>query len=84
MGEQEFVLTVVSNGDRFSGEASGSIGAKDIPDGMIDGDTLAWTMHVSKPMSLTITCRATVTGDALAGSAKAGIFSSFPITGKRA
>ncbi len=84
MGEQDFVLTVVSNGDRFSGEASGSIGAKEIPDGTLDGDTIAWTMHVSKPMSLTITCRATVTGDTLEGSARAGIFGSFPITGKRA
>ena len=84
MGDQEFVLTVVSNGDRFSGSASGAIGSKDIPDGMVDGDTIAWTMHISKPMPLTITCRATVDGDALEGTAKAGIFGSFPITGKRA
>jgi hypothetical protein len=84
MGEQDFVLTVISNGDRFSGSAEGSIGGKEIPDGMIDGDTIAWTMHVSKPMSLTITCRATIDGDTLEGTAKAGIFGSYPITGKRA
>ena len=83
MGDQDFVLIVESNGDRFSGSASGSIGAKDIPDGTVDGDTIAWTMHVSKPMSLTITCRVTVSGDTLEGAAKAGIFGSFPITGKR-
>ncbi len=84
MGEQDFVLTVVSNGDRFSGSAEGSIGGKDIADGMVDGDSLAWTMHVSKPMPLTLTCRATVTGDTIAGTVKAGIFGSFPVTGKRA
>ena len=84
MGDQDFVLTVESNGDRFSGSASGNIGEKDIPDGMVDGDTLAWTMHVSKPMPITLTCRATVTGDVLEGSVKAGIFGSFPVTGRRA
>ena len=84
MGAQEFVLTVAANGDRFSGSASGGIGGKEIPDGTVDGDTIAWTMHVSKPMPITLTCRATVTGDALEGTVKAGIFGSFPITGKRA
>jgi hypothetical protein len=84
MGDQDFVLTITSNGDRFSGSASGSFGAMDIPDGMIEGDTLAWTMHVTKPMPLTVTCRATIAGDTLEGSAKAGIFGSFPMQGKRA
>ena len=83
MGAQDFVLTVVSNGDRFSGTASGGIGSKEIPDGMVDGDAIAWTMHVSKPMPVTLTCKATVSGDTLDGSVKAGIFGSFPVTGKR-
>jgi hypothetical protein len=84
MGDQDFVLTVVSAGDRFSGSASGSIGAKEIPDGTVDGDTIAWSMAVSKPMPITLACRATVTGDVIEGTVKAGIFGSFPVTGKRA
>ena len=84
MGEQEFVLTVTSNGDSCAGSASGSIGTKQIDDGEVDGDTLAWSMAISKPMPLTLTCKATVTGDALEGSVKAGIFGKFPITGTRA
>lgn len=84
MGAQEFVLTVVAEGNRFSGSASGGIGAKEIPDGTIDGDSIAWTMHVSKPMPITLTCRATISGDTLEGTVKAGVFGSFPITGKRA
>jgi hypothetical protein len=83
MGEQEFVLTVVSNGDRFSGSAVGNIGSKQIEDGSVDGDTLMWTMQVSKPMPVTLTCRATVSGDSLDGKVKAGIFGSFPIRGTR-
>ena len=83
MGEQAFVLTVVSNGDRFSGSASGTIGAKDIPDGMIEGDMLLWSMSISKPMPMTLAARATISGDTLDGSVTAGIFGSFPIRGAR-
>jgi len=84
MGEQEFVLTVISDGDRFTGSAVGNIGSKDIDEGSVDGNTVSWTMHISKPMPLTLACRATVTGDTLEGKVKAGIFGSFPITGTRA
>ena len=36
MGEQDFVLSVARNGDRFSGEASGSVGSMSIPDGLVE------------------------------------------------
>ena len=84
MGEQEFVLTVASNGDSFSGSAEGGIGRKDIEDGSVDGDALGWTMQVSKPMPVTLTCKARISGDTLTGRVKAGIFGSFPINGTRA
>ena len=84
MGDQEFVLTVSSDGDRFTGSAVGNIGSKDIPDGTVEGDTLRWTMQISKPMPLTLSCTAVISGDSLAGKVKAGIFGSFPITGTRA
>lgn len=84
MGEQDFVLTVNSSGGSFSGSAEGNIGSRDIPEGVVDGNDLAWTMQVSKPMPVTLTCRATVSGDTLDGKVKAGIFGSFPIRGTRA
>ena len=84
MGAQEFVLTVESRGDRFTGSASGGIGAKEIPDGTLNGDTLGWSMGISKPMPITLTCSAKVTGDTLDGTVRAGIFGSFPIRGTRA
>jgi hypothetical protein len=83
MGDQEFMLTVISNGDSFSGSAEGGIGSREI-EGSVDGDSLSWTMQIPKPMPLTLTCKATVTGDSLDGKVKASIFGSFPITGTRA
>jgi len=84
MGEQDFVLTVVSNGDSFTGSAEGNIGHKDIPEGVVNGNELSWSMAISKPMPITLSCKATVSGDSLEGKVKAGIFGSFPIRGMRA
>ena len=84
MGEQQFTLTVNRTGDRFTGAAEGGIGAMTIEDGEVDGDTLAWPMRITKPMSITLNCRATVEGDTLEGKVSAGIFGSFPIRGTRA
>jgi hypothetical protein len=84
IGDQDFTLTIRSAGDRFSATASGAIGSKDIPDGTVDGDTLGWTMGITKPMALSLTCRATVQGDTLEGQVKAGVLGSFPIRGTRA
>jgi len=84
MGEQDFVLTVVSNGDSFTGSAEGNIGHKDIPEGVVNGNELSWSMAISKPMPITLSCKATVGGDSLEGKVKAGIFGSFAIKGSRA
>ena len=84
MGEQDFVLTVVSNGDSFTGSAEGNIGHKDIPEGVVNGNELSWSMAISKPMPITLSCKATVSGDNLEGRVKAGIFGTFVIKGSRA
>lgn len=84
MGEQEFVLTVNSDGDRFTGSAEGNIGHKEIPEGLIDGNELSWSMQISKPMPITLACKAQVSGDTLEGKVKAGIFGTFMIKGSRA
>ncbi|MGK6354753.1 hypothetical protein ACMGDH_05950 [Sphingomonas sp. DT-207] len=84
MGDQQAVLTVQSAGDSFTGSFSGGLGTTDIKDGKVSGDTLSWTLDISVPMPMTLTCEATVDGDSLAGTVTAGVFGSFPITGARA
>ena len=84
MGAQRFTLGVTVDGDRFSARASGGMGSIDIPDGTVDGDRLAWAMSVAKPMPLKLTCDATIDGDDLTGKVSAGIFGTFPVTGRRA
>jgi hypothetical protein len=83
MGDQQATLTVQSAGDSFTGNFSGGLGTTDIKDGKVDGDTLRWTLDISVPMPMTLTCEATVDGDNLNGTVTAGAFGSFPITGTR-
>ena len=48
-----------------------------------DGNTISWSMSITVPMPMTLDCSATIDGDTLTGSVKAGAFGSFPMTGKR-
>ena len=83
MGQQDFTLTVTSAGDRFTGSAEGGLGTMQIEDGTINGDTIAWPMRVTKPMPITLDCKATVAGDTLAGQVSAGLFGNFALKGER-
>jgi len=83
MGEQRFTLSVTSRGDRFDGRLSGALGAIDVADGQRDGDTLRWSMGISSPLPLMLTCEATIAGDVLDGTVQAGGFGRFPVRGQR-
>lgn len=83
LGDQKSVLTVASSGESFSGTMSGAMGSIEVEDGKIDGDKLSWKMNIKVPMPMTLDCSATVDGDSITGSAGAGAFGSFPLTGTR-
>jgi hypothetical protein len=85
LGEQKSVLTVNDNGDgTWSGTNAGDQGALDCYDGKVDGNTITWKSNMTVPMPMTLECTATVDGDAITGSVKAGMFGSFPLNGSRA
>ena len=84
MGPQDATLTLRSDGDRLSGQAETPFGDKDFDDGSIDGDQLSWSVKTLKPMPMTVKFQATVDGDSMSGTAKAGAFGTFEFTGTRA
>lgn len=84
MGDQQATLSVASSGDSFTGTFSGAMGTTEIKDGKVDGDTLHFSLDITVPMPMTLTCEATVDGDSLNGTVTAGAFGSFPIVGTRA
>lgn len=84
LGDQQSVLTVNSDGSSFTGTMAGAMGSLTVDEGTVEGDTLSWKMNITVPMPMTLDCQATVDGDTMTGSAGAGAFGSFPLTGTRA
>jgi len=86
MGDQKGVLTVVPSDDGASfsgGLSSDMMGSMDIAGGTVSGDTISWQMKMTVPMPMDLDCTATVGGDQLTGSIKAGAFGSMALTGTR-
>lgn len=84
MGDQQATLTVTSTGDSFTGTYSGALGSTEIENGKVSGDTLLWSLDITVPMPMTLTCEATVEGDSIRGTITAGAFGAFPLEGTRA
>ncbi|MFM5895111.1 MAG: hypothetical protein ACKOQM_11875 [Novosphingobium sp.] len=83
MGDQKSDVTIVVDGDTFTGTNAGAMGSMTMEDGKIDGNKLTWTMNMTVPMPMKLEGEATVDGDALSGTVKAGAFGAFPISGTR-
>lgn len=84
LGRQKGVLTIVpGEGDSFTGNITGDLGSMDINDGRIEGQRLTWSMKMTSPMPMNLDCKATVEGDELTGTIKAGMFGSMELTGTR-
>ncbi len=83
MGDQSSVFTVKSDGASFTGQVAGALGSMDIKDGAVDGNTLTWKMDMTVPMPMTLEGTATVDGDSISGSVKAGAFGDMGLSGTR-
>ncbi|EJU10024.1 hypothetical protein LH128_25910 [Sphingomonas sp. LH128] len=84
LGRQKGVLTIEPGaGDSFSGNITGDLGSMDVTSGRIAGQTLTWSMKMTVPMPMDLDCSATVEGDALTGTVKAGMFGAMELTGTR-
>ena len=83
MGDQKSEVTIVVDGDSFTGSNVGAMGSMDLENGKVDGNKLTWTMKMTVPMPMTLEGEATVDGDTLTGNVKAGAFGSFPMNGTR-
>ena len=83
MGDQKSKFTVNVDGDSFTGQQAGAMGSMDVKDGKVDGNTLTWKMDMTVPMPMTLEGSATVDGDSISGSVKAGAFGEMGLSGTR-
>jgi hypothetical protein len=71
-------MTLNQEGDTVTGTNAGATGSADVQEGKVDGNTLTWKMDITVPMPLTLEGTATVEGEAMTGSIKAGAFGDMP------
>jgi len=83
MGEQRARMTIVSEGDTFTGSSESEFASFVLENGRIVGDEITWTMQLTVPMKLTLEGRATIEGDTITGKIKAGFLGSSTMTGHR-
>ena len=83
MGDQKGVLTVNVDGDSWTGTNAGAQGTLDCYEGTIDGNTITWKMDMKVPMPMLLEGSATIDGDTITGSVKAGMFGSMALSGTR-
>ena len=83
MGDQKSDVTIVVDGDTFTGTNAGAMGSMDMENGKVDGNKLTWTMKMTVPMPMTLEGEATVDGDTITGGVKAGAFGTFAMSGTR-
>ena len=84
MGAQSSTVELVSDGARLTGTQSGNGESGPIYDGSIDGAVATWKVDITRPLPLTVTFTATVEGDSISGTARAGVFPPSPFSGARA
>ena len=83
MGDQTSDVTIEVDGDSFTGSNVGAMGSMSLDNGKVDGNKVTWSMNMTVPMPMTLEGEATIDGDALTGSVKAGAFGTFPMSGTR-
>ena len=83
MGDQKSDVTIVVDGDTFTGTNAGAMGSMEMENGKVDGNKLTWSMKMTVPMPMTLDCEATIDGDTLTGSVNAGAFGAMPLSGTR-
>lgn len=83
MGDQASVVTIVTNGDTFTGTNEGAMGSMALEDGKIDGNTLTWVMNMTVPMPMKLEGNATIVDGVLTGSVNAGAFGEMAMSGTK-
>jgi hypothetical protein len=83
MGDQKSKFSVIVDGDSFTGVNAGTLGSMDVIDGKVSGNTITWKMDMKVPMPMVLECEATIDGDTLTGTVKAGAFGSMAMSGVR-
>ncbi|MET8044718.1 hypothetical protein ABZU25_28100 [Micromonospora sp. NPDC005215] len=84
LGKQRLQLDLQTAGDRVTGTVTNLDNGltTEVLDGAVSGADLHWKMKMSK-FNVTLTFTTVVDKNTIAGTVKAGMFGSFPVSGVR-
>jgi hypothetical protein len=84
MGERQATLSLKADGAVLKGSQAADGNSAEIFDGTINGNDVAWKVSITSPMEMTLEFTGTVSGDAISGSVKLGMFGDSSFSGTRA
>lgn len=80
-GEQQGILELEISGGNFRGKLFNDAGELVFEDGRIDAEQLHWTLGLSRPIPMTLDCKAQITNSTMAGDVTIAAFGNFSFTG---
>lgn len=83
IGKMEVMLHIFRENGFLRGQAKQGDEAAEFLDPVWDGTTLSWSQKVRKPMRLNLKFEISVQGDAISGTAKAGLLPASKVEGRR-
>lgn len=83
LGEQTPTVTIVEDGDRFTGSYEAQTGSGELSDVNVDGDSFGFGGALDTPMGkIALTFEGTVAGDSVSGTVTTPM-GALPFTGER-
>ena len=83
IGAQSGTLEFTQTGDAIEGRLFNDSGELKLRSGSIEGENLCLEVELSRPIPMTIRCRALREGEQLTGSATVAAFGDITFTGRR-
>jgi cytochrome P450 len=83
MGPQEMTARLIRDGAALSGRIDSPMSSEPIGNGKVEGDSLSWTMAVTKPAPIELAFEVKVQGDVMSGHAQLGMFGKADLKGER-
>jgi hypothetical protein len=82
VGKQYATVQLAGDGDSLRGKATANEEEMPLENLVVDGNRLAWTVSMSKPLRLRVAFSVVVDGDEMTGHSKAGHFPRSTVTGQ--
>ncbi len=83
LGARDATLTFAQDGDNLSGTMESQDGTQKLSNGSVNGNDVAWSMEITRPIAMTLDCSGTVDGDSISGKIKLGAFGEATFSGAR-